>query len=220
MLHALSLGADWVWLADDDGRPQDTEVLATLLASAERHGLAEVSPMICDLDRPELLAFPLRRGVVWRRSVSELRAEAPNEDLLPGIAHLFNGALFRAETLEATGVPDLRMFIRGDETEIRIRAVNTGARVLARVRVRAVAALRSTPAAWCRDVSKGFDGDEFYDFVRLDDALGVGTSLAQQGFLSRDGLHLLLRLLPPLLFLAYQSPMLCFQHAQLPLEPA
>ena len=34
MLHALSLGADWVWLADDDGRPQDTEVLATLLNHA------------------------------------------------------------------------------------------------------------------------------------------------------------------------------------------
>ncbi len=126
MLHALSLGADWVWLADDDGRPQDTEVLATLLASAERHGLAEVSPMICDLDHPELLAFPLRRGVVWRRRVSELRAEAPDEDLLPGIAHLFNGALFRAETLEATGVPDLRMFIRGDETEIHRRLLRTG----------------------------------------------------------------------------------------------
>ena len=28
MLHALSLGADWVWLADDDGRPDGPEVLA------------------------------------------------------------------------------------------------------------------------------------------------------------------------------------------------
>ena len=27
MLHALALGADWVWLADDDGRPQDSDVL-------------------------------------------------------------------------------------------------------------------------------------------------------------------------------------------------
>ncbi|WP_156748128.1 glycosyltransferase, partial [Mycobacterium sp. 1465703.0] len=32
MLHALAQGADWVWLADDDGRPQDSRVLATLLA--------------------------------------------------------------------------------------------------------------------------------------------------------------------------------------------
>src|SRR6202035_2515065 len=27
MLHALAQGADWVWLADDDGRPQDSHVL-------------------------------------------------------------------------------------------------------------------------------------------------------------------------------------------------
>ncbi len=73
ILHALALGADWVWLADDDGRPQDSDVLATLLACASKHGLAEVSPMICDLDDPARLAFPLRRGIVWRRKVSELR---------------------------------------------------------------------------------------------------------------------------------------------------
>jgi rhamnopyranosyl-N-acetylglucosaminyl-diphospho-decaprenol beta-1,3/1,4-galactofuranosyltransferase len=124
MLHALSLGADWIWLADDDGRPQDSDVLATLLTCATKHGLAEVSPMICDLDDPARLAFPLRRGIVWRRKVSELRVGT--EDLMPGIAHLFNGALFRAATLEATGVPDLRMFIRGDETELHRRLIRSG----------------------------------------------------------------------------------------------
>jgi rhamnopyranosyl-N-acetylglucosaminyl-diphospho-decaprenol beta-1,3/1,4-galactofuranosyltransferase len=126
MLHALALGADWIWLADDDGRPADSEVLTTLLACAEKHGLAEVSPMICDLDDPERLAFPLRRGIAWRRKVSELRTEGSQQDLLPGIAHLFNGALFRAETLEATGVPDLRLFLRGDETELHRRLLRTG----------------------------------------------------------------------------------------------
>ncbi|KMO70107.1 glycosyltransferase [Mycolicibacterium chlorophenolicum] len=125
MLHALALGADWVWLADDDGRPQDAEVLATLLACAGRHGLAEVSPMVCNLDEPDRLAFPLRRGLKWRRLVSELRADG-NGDLLPGIASLFNGALFRATTIEAVGVPDLRLFIRGDETELHRRLVRTG----------------------------------------------------------------------------------------------
>lgn len=125
MLHALALGADWVWLADDDGRPQDAEVLATLLACAGRHGLAEVSPMVCNLDEPDRLAFPLRRGLKWRRLVSELRTDG-NGDLLPGIASLFNGALFRATTIEAVGVPDLRLFIRGDETELHRRLVRTG----------------------------------------------------------------------------------------------
>jgi rhamnopyranosyl-N-acetylglucosaminyl-diphospho-decaprenol beta-1,3/1,4-galactofuranosyltransferase len=125
MLHALALGADWVWLADDDGRPADSEVLATLLACAEKYGLAEVSPMICDMDDPARLAFPLRRGLVWRRRVDEIRT-APGDDLLAGIAHLFNGALFRAATLEAVGVPDLRLFLRGDETELHRRLLRTG----------------------------------------------------------------------------------------------
>lgn len=124
MLQALALGADWVWLADDDGRPENSDVLATLLACAERHGLAEVSPMVCDMDDPHRLAFPLRRGLVWRRRVDELRTDGG--DLLPGIASLFNGALFHASTLEAVGVPDLRLFIRGDEVEMHRRLVRSG----------------------------------------------------------------------------------------------
>jgi len=126
MLHALALGADWVWLADDDGRPLDSEVLGTLLECASTHGLAEVSPMVCDMANPQRLAFPLRRGLVWRRWVSELRTGT--EDLLAGYASLFNGALFRASTLEAVGVPDLRLFVRGDETEVHRRLVRTGLR--------------------------------------------------------------------------------------------
>lgn len=125
MLHALAAGADWIWCADDDGRPQDPTVLATLLACAKRHGLAEVSPMVCDLHDPQRLAFPLRRGMVWRRHVGELRTQ-PDQDLLPGIASLFNGALFHAGTLEAIGVPDLRLFIRGDEVEVHRRLVRSG----------------------------------------------------------------------------------------------
>ena len=126
MLHALALGADWVWLADDDGRPRDGEVLATLLDCAQRHGLAEVSPMVCDLDRPDRLAFPLRRGLAWRRSVEELRAGASAQDLLPGIASLFNGALFSAGAIETVGVPDIRLFVRGDEVEVHRRLVRSG----------------------------------------------------------------------------------------------
>ncbi len=125
MLHALALGSEWVWLADDDGRPADSEVLSTLLACADKHGLAEVSPMVCDMNDPGRLAFPLRRGLVWRRRVEELRTDAAG-DLLAGIASFFNGALFRASTLEAIGVPDLRLFVRGDETELHRRLVRSG----------------------------------------------------------------------------------------------
>ncbi|KAA9166870.1 glycosyltransferase family 2 protein [Amycolatopsis acidicola] len=121
MLHALSLGADWVWLADDDGRPADETVLEVLLDEAEKRGLAEVSPVVTNIEQPSKLAFPLRRGLTWKRSSAEL-----GTDFLPGIASLFNGALFRASTLDVVGVPDLRLFFRGDEVEVHRRLVRSG----------------------------------------------------------------------------------------------
>ena len=142
MLHALAAGADLVWCADDDGRPEGPDVLATLLDCMDRHGLAQVSPVVCDLDDPDRLAFPLRRGLVWRRWRSELfgdeqssaapgapgadGATGAGADLLPGIASLFNGALFTADCLDKVGVPDLRLFIRGDEVEVHRRLVRSG----------------------------------------------------------------------------------------------
>lgn len=122
ILHALTLGADWVWLADDDGRPEGSEVLATLFSCARRHRLVEVSPVVCDIDNPDRLAFPLRRGVVWRR----LRSELGGDDFLPGIASLFNGALISAQAVDVIGVPDLRLFVRGDEVEVHRRLVRSG----------------------------------------------------------------------------------------------
>lgn len=123
MLHALALGAEWIWCADDDGRPDGPAVLSTLLECAQRHQLDEVSPIVANIDDPDTLAFPLRRGLVWRRKRSELFSpgQKPSDDLLPGIASLFNGALFSAQAIEEIGVPDLRMFFRGDEVEMHRR---------------------------------------------------------------------------------------------------
>ncbi|HEU5473275.1 MAG TPA: glycosyltransferase family 2 protein [Actinophytocola sp.] len=121
MLHALALGADWVWCADDDGRPADETVLDTLLTVAQRRGLAHVSPKVVNIETPERLAFPLRRGLTWKRTAAEL-----GTDFLPGIASLFNGALFRASTLDVIGVPDYRLFVRGDEVELHRRLVRSG----------------------------------------------------------------------------------------------
>lgn len=120
-LTALSLGADAIWCADDDGRPADAHVLATLQEVAEREGLEEISPVVCNIDAPERLAFPLRQGLVWRRTLSELEGS-----FLPGIASLFNGALISARAMEIIGVPDYRLFIRGDEVEYHRRLVRSG----------------------------------------------------------------------------------------------
>lgn len=122
-LTALSLGADNIWCADDDGHPADENVLATLLDVATREKLAEVSPVVTNINDPRKLAFPLRQGLTWRRRVDELEG-----DFLPGIASLFNGALISARAMELIGVPDYRLFIRGDEVEYHRRIVRSGLR--------------------------------------------------------------------------------------------
>jgi rhamnopyranosyl-N-acetylglucosaminyl-diphospho-decaprenol beta-1,3/1,4-galactofuranosyltransferase len=78
--------------------------------------------LVADLADPERLAFPLRRGLRWRRE----RSDFAGLDLLPGYASLFNGALFSAAALDVVGVPDYRLFFRGDETEVHRRLVRSG----------------------------------------------------------------------------------------------
>lgn len=126
MLHALSLGADWVWLGDDDGRPADEYALETLLDVAQQRKLAAVSPSVVNIENPTRLAFPLRRGLSWKRRPEDLRTPGSDGDFVPGIASFFNGALFRAGTLDVVGVPDYRLFVRGDEVELHRRVVRSG----------------------------------------------------------------------------------------------
>lgn len=117
VLTARALGADWVWLADDDGRPGSRWTLGRLLACAADHRLDVVSPLVVDQDDPDRLAFPLRRGLRWIRQ----RGELGDDVLVPNVANLFNGALFSARAVDAVGVPDPRLFVRGDEVEIHRR---------------------------------------------------------------------------------------------------
>ncbi|MGV0346998.1 galactofuranosyltransferase GlfT1 [Corynebacterium coyleae] len=120
-LHALALGADAIWCADDDGRPKDHTVLEELYRTAEQHQLSEVSPVVANINDPEKLAFPLRQGTTWHRRVDELQG-----DFLPQYASLFNGALISAKAMERIGVPDYRLFIRGDEVEYHRRLAQSG----------------------------------------------------------------------------------------------
>ena len=88
-----------------------------------------MSPTVVDADDPDRLAFTVRRGLTWHRSRAALAADTghgADGELLPGIAALFNGALLRASTIDAIGVPDLRLFVRGDEVEMHRRLVRSG----------------------------------------------------------------------------------------------
>ncbi|WP_404347619.1 glycosyltransferase [Phycicoccus jejuensis] len=122
VLTARALGADLVWLADDDGRPATPSTLATLLAAADAEGLEVAAPLVLDVDAPERLAFGLRRGT--RRA--SLRSDLPSTGVVRGVANPVNGMLLSTRALDAIGVPDPRLVVRGDEVEMHRRLVRSG----------------------------------------------------------------------------------------------
>ena len=122
VLTARALGADWVWMADDDGLPATSGTLEALLRAAEEHGLEAVAPVVLDVADPDRLAFGLRLGT--RRAAH--RADLPASGLVHGVANLFNGTLLSARAVDAVGVPDPRLVVRGDEVEVHRRLVRSG----------------------------------------------------------------------------------------------
>lgn len=122
ILTALSTGADWVWIMDDDACPEQAGCLATMLAAATERGLAAVSPIIVAPEDPTRLSFPFRlsgRFSYDREAVSAI-------PFWSGEALLFNGLLIRREALFEVGLPDLKLFIRGDEVDYLLRLRRSG----------------------------------------------------------------------------------------------
>ena len=74
-LHALALGADAIWCADDDGRPKDEHVLKELYRVAVKHQLAEVSPVVANIDDPEKLASILEWAILHPEKLAAMRAD-------------------------------------------------------------------------------------------------------------------------------------------------
>lgn len=122
MLQALALGAHWIWLMDDDGRPLEADALTQLLDEAARRQLDAVAPVVLDPQNPSRFAFPYPLDGRYAFTPAEL-GEAR---FIPQVAHLFNGLLLRAPALFKIGLPDMRLFIRGDEVDFLHRMRRAG----------------------------------------------------------------------------------------------
>ena len=124
IMHALALGGERIWIMDDDGYPESDDCLAVLNQEMDRKSYDMVSPLIIDIADPAKLAFyHYRNGRPLNRR-DQIAADA----LFPQFAHLFNGALVRAEAFERFGLPRYELFFRGDETDFMFRLNRDGAR--------------------------------------------------------------------------------------------
>ncbi len=117
IINALGMGAQWVWLMDDDGRPNTETALQILLEAVHRRKLDALAPVVLDPENLSRFAFPYP---INNRYVIE-RDQVDSETLIPSFAHLFNGLLISAQAIFVVGLPDLRLFLRGDEVDYLFR---------------------------------------------------------------------------------------------------
>src|SRR4051794_26204969 len=138
VMLAMVEGADWIWTMDDDGFPASPACLASLREAADEHRATVVGPMILDDRDQTKLAFPFRIGTRYRFTV----ADVEGIQVFPNIAYLFNGILFHASVFERVGLPDIRLFFRGDELDL-----------LARMRIGGETIVTTTSARFCHPAS-------------------------------------------------------------------
>ena len=124
ILSALASGAEWIWIMDDDACPIGSDCLRMLIHGAEKYNLDVISPLIVAPQDDLKTAFPFKvngRLTIDRKAVQE-------REFIPNLAHFFNGALVRRDVFFKIGIPDIRLFIRGDEVDFLLRLRRNGVR--------------------------------------------------------------------------------------------
>lgn len=123
--RACQDGYDWVWLMDDDGRPQDAQTLEKLMQVAEKE--SNFSLINCNVlwDGNEL-SFKI--GTQYN-TLKEQQENIPS-GLIENCACVFNGSLFGRAVYEKIGTIRKEYFIRGDEVEYLMRCKNNGVKIL------------------------------------------------------------------------------------------
>lgn len=113
--EGLALGADWLWLMDDDGVP-DQGCLAELLRVASRENFALCGPVVAALEDPTRLAVPLQ-DLRLSTTVEGFRSAIASDCYKCVKPPLFNGILLGAEFAKKAGPPKAEMFIWGEDNE-------------------------------------------------------------------------------------------------------
>lgn len=124
--YAYELGADWILLMDDDGRPQNNDTFKLLIDYGEQlllenknNGKYFINSLVIS---DELLSFKMGD----KYTVAEAYECAKNGVLL-NEANPFNGTLISRNLIKEIGFPNPSFFIKGDEVNYKQRALDSGA---------------------------------------------------------------------------------------------
>lgn len=114
---ALEFSADWIWLMDDDGKPEKSQ-LETLYGACKEQSIYFANALVLNKDDPDELAFELL-GFTTRAQTKGLK-------IIENAANLFNGTFIHADVPNTIGNIKKEMFIWGDENEYYLRAQSYG----------------------------------------------------------------------------------------------
>jgi GT2 family glycosyltransferase len=120
MRQGFESGADWLWMMDDDGLPEDTQLQLILKGTIE-NDLDYTNALVVDIDEPTELAFSLGSF----RSAKE----AASLEVIKNLSNPFNGTLISRNVVEKIGYIKREMFIWGDETEYTNRVKKNGFKI-------------------------------------------------------------------------------------------
>ncbi|MDY6459285.1 glycosyltransferase [Acinetobacter faecalis] len=111
--HALEQGAEYIWMMDDDGHP-DEHCLEKLYETLLEKSLDAISPLQININDHNQLAFP-----IWlnKKQIRGHVDQITKDIFIEQEANLFNGLLMHRSVVEKVGLPRKEFFIRGDEVE-------------------------------------------------------------------------------------------------------
>jgi GT2 family glycosyltransferase len=124
--HAMENGADWVWMMDDDAKPQpDALEKLTRRSLAPGNLYGSVAVLDDKLSWPMVPNHGKSEDTVYRIRDFEKLPEELDVQFIPFLGILVNTAL-----VKRIGLPDADFFLAADDVEYCLRARKAGAKIL------------------------------------------------------------------------------------------
>lgn len=130
--HALAIGADYIWLLNND-TVVDRDALTAMVVLAERdRGIGILGSKIYYFDQPEILWFA-GATIDWKRAVSahvgRLEKDTGQYEVEKEVDRVTGcSMLIRREVLEEVGLFDEKFFLYAEEVDLCVRARKKGFR--------------------------------------------------------------------------------------------
>lgn len=121
MKAAYEEGYEWIWMMDDDGVADRTQ-LENLLDGADMCHSKFLNALVCNIENHDLLSFSL----ICEGSEIKRVEDANKHSFIFNSINPFNGTLIHRDVIEKIGYIKKEMFIWGDEKEYTLRAQKAG----------------------------------------------------------------------------------------------